>query len=366
MKMRLNKFVIAASAAAFALAATATADAAEKRYTLGSLAAGTTPFLVNTAWAKAVGKHVPGHKIQVSAVGAATKHMVLVSKRRMDFSMGAQVVYRLMTHEIGPFKKIKGGLAMTDKISSLFSYPIGVYHAVVYADSGIKSYKDIKGKKVFMGPPAGVATRNVTMIVNAMTDYKPGKDFTQVKMGWGPAAQAFQDRKFDVWITTTGVPSPAISQLTLTNKIRLLPVDRARFSHPSWKKYIAQPARTIETIDPKLYGANVLNKEPVLTTGAIVGLSVRSDMDADLVYTMMKAFWDNIDEAHALSPVLKIALTHKNAVAALSGNVHPGALRYWKEKGVKIVPPLVYTAADIAKFKAKVAARKAKAKAMKK
>lgn len=365
MSIKLNNIVIAATAAAVTFGAAASVEAADKRYTLGSLAAGTTPFLVNTAWAKAVNKHVPGHKIQVSAVGAATKHMVLVSKRRMDFAMGAQVVYRLMTHEIGPFKKVKGGLAMTEKVSSLFSYPIGVYHAVVYDESGIKSYKDIKGKKVFLGPPAGVATRNMTMIVNAMTDYKPGKDFTQVKMGWGPAAQAFQDRKFDVWVTTTGVPSPAISQLALTNKIRLLPIDRARFNHPSWKKYIAQPARTIETIDTKLYGANVMNKEPVLTTGAIVGLSVRSDMSADLVYTMMKAFWDNIDEAHAISPVLKLALTHKNAVAALSGKVHPGALRFWKEKGVKIVPPLVYTAADIAKFKAKVAAKKAKAAAAK-
>ena len=89
MSTKLNKFVFAAAAAAFTLATAASADAQDKRYTLGSLAAGTTPFLVNTAWAKAVNKYVPGHKIQVSAVGAATKHMVLVIKRRMDFTMGA-------------------------------------------------------------------------------------------------------------------------------------------------------------------------------------------------------------------------------------------------------------------------------------
>ena len=88
MKTNFNKIVIAASAAAFTLAATASAQAADKRYTLGSLGAGTTPFLVNTAWAKAVNKYVPGHKIQVSAVGAATKHQVLVIKRRMDFCHG--------------------------------------------------------------------------------------------------------------------------------------------------------------------------------------------------------------------------------------------------------------------------------------
>ena len=86
------------------------AIAADKRYTLGSLGPGTTPFLVNTAFAKAVNKYVPGHNIQVSAVGAATKHCVLLSKRRMDFAMGAQTMYRLMAFGLGPFKKVKDGL----------------------------------------------------------------------------------------------------------------------------------------------------------------------------------------------------------------------------------------------------------------
>mgnify|MGYP001157859677 CR=1 FL=1 len=366
MIVNLSKFVFASTAAVFALGATASVEAADKRYTLGSLGAGTTPFLVNMAWAKAVNKYVPGHKIQVSAVGAATKHQVLVIKRRMDFAMGAQVAYRLMAYEIGPFRKLKNGLGMSKKLSSLFSYPIGVYHAVVYESSGIKSYKDLKGKKVFLGPPAGVATRNVKMIVDAMTGFKPGRDFTQVKMGWGPAAQAFQDRKFDVWILPSAAPSPAISQLALTNKIRLLPLERAKFSHPSWRKYFAQPARFLDTIDPRVYGKNLVNTEPVLTTGAYVGMSVRSDMDADLVYKMMKAFWDHIDEAHALSVQLKDTLTTKLAVSAMSGNVHPGAIRYWKERGVKIVKPYTLTMADVKKFKAKQAAARAKKAKMKK
>jgi TRAP transporter TAXI family solute receptor len=333
--------------------------AADKRYTLGSLGPGTTPFLVNTAFAKAVNKYVPGHNVQVSAVGAATKHNVLLAKGRMDFAMGAQTMYRLMAFSLGPFKKIKDGLGMTQKMSSMFSYPIGVYHGVVYAESGIKSYKDLKGKKVFIGPPAGVATRNIRLIINAMTGYLPGRDYTQVKMGWGPAAQAFQDRKYDVWIVPSAAPSPAISQLALTNKIRLLPLDETRFGHPSWKKYVAQPARFFEKISPEIYGKNLVNDEPVLTTGAYVGMNVRRNMDPELVYQTMKAFWDHIDEAHAMSAQLKDTLSLKNAVAALAGDPHPGAARYWKERGIKI-KNLKYTAADVQDFKAKMAAKKTK------
>ncbi len=322
---------------------------ADSTYTLGSLAEGTTPFLVNTAWATAVNKYVPGHRIKVSAVGAATKHAYLVTQGKMDFTMWAPVQYHLMVRQIGPYRKIKDGLDRVQKINSVFSYKIGLYHAVVYSDSGITEFKGLKGKKVFLGPPAGVATRNTTLIVNAMTGYKPGRDFEQIKMGWGAAQQSFQDRKFDVWITTTAAPSPAIQQLMLGNKIRLLGLDESKFSHPSWQKYIKQPGRTIDTIDPNVYGENMLNTEPVLATGAWVGLGVRANMSADLVYQMTKAFWENLAEWHGMSNQLKDTLSLENAVSALSDPVHPGALRYYREKGVTLKKVFKLTKADLKK-----------------
>jgi hypothetical protein len=358
MRYPSKHFGLAVGAAALFAVHGSDASAQQKTYTLGSLAEGTTPFLVNTAWATAVNKYVPGHRVKVSAVGAATRHSVLVYRGRMDFTMWAPVQYNLMYRQIGPFRKIKNGPEVVEKISSIMSYQIGLYHPVVYAASGIKEFKDIKGKKVFLGPPAGVATRNTTLIVEAMTGYKPGKDYQQVKMGWGPAQQAFQDRKFDVWITVTTPPSPAVQQLTFNNKIRLLALDPSKFSHPSWKRYIGQPGRTIKTIDPRIYGKNVLNKEPVLSTGAWVGLAVRSDMSADLVYKMTKAFWEHLDEWHGMSAQLKDTLTLQNAVEALTDPVHPGALRYYKEKGIQIKKPFKLTKADLRRGKGKKGGKK--------
>ncbi len=330
------KSVLTALAAAAMVVALGSQVQAEERYTLGSLAEGTTPFLVNTAWASAINKYMPGHKVQVSAVGAATKHAILVAQGKMDFAMYAPIQYRLLYKQIGPYKKITNGPELSEKISQLFSYPIGHYHAVVYEDSGIKSFNDIKGKKVFLGPPAGVATRNTTLIVDAMTGYQPGEDFEQVKMGWGAAAQAFQDRKIDVWITVTTSPSPAVSQLTLSNKIRLLSLDESKFDHPSWKKYISQPGRNMAKIDPADYGANMTNTEPVLVTGALVGLAVRSDMDEEVVYQMMRAFWDHQEEAHAMASFMDKTINLERAVESLAHPVHPGALRFYKEKGIEI------------------------------
>jgi TRAP transporter TAXI family solute receptor len=335
MKLDHLRNLIVATAAAFTIAVGSPAQS-DERYTIGSLAEGTTPFLVNTAWANAINNYVPGHKAQVSAVGAATKHAILVTSGKMDFSMYEPIKYNLLYNQIGPFKNIENGPELTSKISQLFSYSIGSYHAVVYADSGIETFEDIKGKKVFLGPPSSVASRNTKLIVEAMTGYKPGESFEQVKMGWGAAAQAFQDRKFDVWLTITTSPSPAISQLTLSNKIRLLSLDEKRFDHPSWVKYMSQPGRNITTIDPADYGPNLVNTDPILVTGAMVGLAVRSDMDADLVYQMMRAFWDHQEDAHAMASFMPKTINLEEAVKSLAYPVHPGAIKFYEEKGIDL------------------------------
>ena len=335
---------IAAAALAAALAASGSSIAQEKKfYKFGSFPPGTTPFIVNTAFANAVNRHVPGVELQISATGAATQHQLLASEGKLDFFMGASSAYFLMYKQIGPFKKLTDGPARTRKVAMIFSYPLGVYHFVVYADSGIKALKDIKGKQVFLGPPGGVATRNTELLVEAMTDYKPGRDYTQVKMGWGAAQSAFQDRKFDVWIPVTNAPSPAVQQIALQNKIRLLGLDKSKFDHPAAKEYFKLPGRLVSDMSPRAaYGDNVVNAEPIVATGAYVSVSTRTDMPTDLIYRMTKAFWEHVADAHAMAPWMKDAMTLKNALTAIAGPLHPGAEKYYREVGLTIPEGLNY------------------------
>ena len=331
---------IAAIAAAGAICAAGAQ--AQQKFTLGSLPPGTTPFIVNTSWIQAVNKYVPDAEVRISATGPALRHQLMASEGKMDFFMYGVLGYHLMYKQIGPFKKITDGPARSQKLATIFSYPIGVYHFVVYESSGIKTLVDIKGKRVFLGPPGGAATRNTKLLVEAMTGYKPGADFKQIKMGWGPAQNAFLDRKFDVWIPVTNAPSPAVQQLALKNKIRLLSLDRSKFDHPAAKKYFGQPGRTVIEVPPDIYGKNQVNEKPVVATGAWVGLGVRASMSDELVYKMTKAFFDHVDEAWQAAAWMKGAVNLDNAVSALAGQVHPGAERYYREKGVEIGKILNY------------------------
>jgi uncharacterized protein len=337
-----NSVACALVAAAILVTSGATLAQDKKFYKFGSFPPGTTPFIVNTSFANAVNKYVPGVEIQISATGAASQHVLLATEDKIDFFMGAPSSYYLMYKQIGPYKKLTDGPARTRKIAVIFSYPLGVYHFVTYADSGIKDLKDIKGKQVFLGPPGGIATRNTELLIEAMTDYKPGRDYKQVKMGWAAAQAAFQDHKFDVWIPVTNAPSPAVRQIALQNKIRLLGLDKSKFDHPAAKEYFEQPGRLVIEIPPNIYGENLVNTEPVLSTGTYVSVSTRADMPTELVYQMTKAYWEHVAEARAMAPWMKDAITLQNAVTSVAGQLHPGAEKYYREVGVTIPPILNY------------------------
>lgn len=324
-------------AAMLALAASAEAKDFYKMSTLGP---GSSPYVVMTTFAKIANQYLPGQEIQVNATGAATRHAVDAAKGKIDLFMSAPAVHHFMTKRIAMYKKMKDAPELAKNLRGVLNFPIGVYHVVVYGDSGIRSLADVKGKKVYLGPRAGAARVIATAIVEGATGYKAGTDFEAVTMGWSAAGQAFQDRQFDVYINPTNAPSPIISQVALVNKIRLLGLSNADFARPRLAKTMKLPGRTRETIAPGTYGANQTNTEAVQSIGAWVGIGTRKDMPRDVVYAMTKTFWEHLDEAHAVAKWMK-AIRFQTALAEMNMPLHPGALRYYRERGAPIPAHLV-------------------------
>jgi TRAP transporter TAXI family solute receptor len=300
-------------------------------YKLGSLAPGMSPFTINTAFANMVNKYVPDTKIQVSATGTGMRHMLLPAQGKMDFFMGSPIGVFLMHKQIGPFKKLKNGPELVKKVAHIFTYELGPYTFVTYAKSGIRKIADIKGRNVFIGPPGGAATRIVRTIIKSQAGYLDGKDYKKINMGWSAAIQAFQDKKFDVLVVPANPPSPAIQQIALQNKIRLMEVDISKQG-----KLLRTPGRTKRQIAADAYGPNQVNDKAVRTLGALVGLSVRMSMPAEKVYAITKAFWQHIDEVHAAAPWMKQVVNLTAALEVVPGKLHPGAEKYYREIGRKI------------------------------
>ncbi|MEY8837609.1 TAXI family TRAP transporter solute-binding subunit, partial [Cribrihabitans sp. XS_ASV171] len=130
-------------------------------YKVTSIAPGMSPFVVNTAISKVVNKHVPDVEFQVRATGAATKHMVDAAMGKVDFLFGSPTINWLMVNRFGPFQPMEQAPELEKNVGMIFAYQMGPYHYVTTADSGIETLEDLKGRKVFVGPPGGAARRVV-------------------------------------------------------------------------------------------------------------------------------------------------------------------------------------------------------------
>ena len=105
---------------------------------------------------------------------------------------------------------------------------------------------------------------------------------------------------------------------------------------------LTNPGRTITEIPPDVYGPNQINTEPVKAVGSWVGIGSHVGVDADTVYAVTKAMFDNLADMKAAAEWLDY-LTPQNALLQLNCPVHAGAYRWYKENGVEVpeqyIPP---------------------------
>lgn len=316
----------AKAALAGLIAASMLAGAAKAElYKVTSIAPGMSPFVVNTAISKVVNTHVEGVEFQVRATGAATKHMVDAAMGKVDFLFGSPTINWLMANRIGPFKDIEAAPELEKQVGMIFSYQIGPYHYVTRADSGIETMNDLRGKKVFAGPPGGAAKGVVLRAIEQSTGIKPEEMDVQT-FGFDAAIQAFQDDKIDVIVLPTNVPSPAVQQFALTKKIRILDVDVTKM------KINAATGGTVNTIAAGAYGENHVSND-ARTHGAIVNFSAGLHVPEEVVYQVTKAIWENLGEIHETAQWMPSTITKEGGLALIAGRLHPGAERYYREAG---------------------------------
>lgn len=299
---------------------------------IGTFAPGSAQFVVHNAIANAVNNHVDGISMEVSSEGAATQQMLLLANGELDFSLTSLISLRLIHNQRGPFQDLINGPELAPRIQTIFSHPVGARHFVVHADSGIENFADIAGHKVFLGPPAGGAVRLTAGIVRSQAGLEAGTDFEQISLGWGPAIQAFRDREIDVLAIPGNAPDPRVLDMAQAGALRLLSVEE----NDTTADILRNPINVLTHVSPSVYGDRVVNDGDIIMFNALVNVAVRADLDEETVYRVVKAFWENIEEAWALAPWMEGNVNLDTALDIVPGTLHPGAVRYYREIGLDI------------------------------
>lgn len=300
---------------------------------------GTSAFTFSTTMQRIVQRELPV-KMNMTSGMASTRSSLEASRGDVDFYISAPAIGYFMENAAGPFAKTEGVKDLAKNLRGLINFPLGPYHIITFADSGIETMADLKGKRVFAGPPGGASTTIALNIIEASTGYKPGADFEVARLDWTSGSQAFQDRQVDLAVLPSELPSPSIAQFALLNKIRFIDIPVEARDKAPLTDTLSVPGRTLVEIGPDVYGENQVNDAPVTTVGSWIGIGTQAGTDEELVYQVTKAIFENIDEFYDTADWMKF-ITPETALTQMNVPLHAGALRYYREIGVDVPEELV-------------------------
>lgn len=309
--------------AAAGLAAAGLALAQQTFITIGSGATTGVYFPVATGIAKMLNDANVGIRANARSTGGSAANINAIASGELQMALAQNDVafYAYNGTGIAAFqgKPVKSFRAMAAL------YP-EVVHIVARADARIRSIEDLKGKRVITGDVGSGTVLNAQQILEAygMTFADLGQN---VQASPAQGIGLLQDGRADAMFYTVGLGASAIQQIAQTVRINIVPVDLSKVK-PIAKKY---PFYVGFNIPSGVYkGVDVTTPTVALQSILIAAES----LPADTVYNTMKAMFASEDAFKKLHPNLANYFSLAKATRGLPVPLHPGAERFYREKGL--------------------------------
>ena len=294
--------------------------AQEQKLSIATGGTGGVLYVMGGGVANLLTKNLSNAKVTAEATAAAVDNCKLIDARKADlgFSPG-DVLYDSYTGQ----DKFKSKVPLRTLLNPYSNY----IHFVASESSGIKTLSDLRGKRVSLGAPGSGTEVKAARILESI-GIDPAKDIKRDRLSVAESAAAIKDRKIDAFCWSGGLPTAAIMDMGVTPGVRIRILDMKeivpRMSEKFGPVYFAGviPKGTYPGVD---YDVN--------TAAMVVSIFCHEKMEEGLAYQITRLVIEKKSE---------LVLVHKEAEhislekSAIGSPVpyHPGAIRYFKEKGV--------------------------------
>lgn len=307
-------------AAAMAMAAVWPAPSARAGQFINVLTGGTSGvyYPLGVAIGKIYSDKLPDVRTQVQATKASVENLILLQQGRGEiaFAMGDSLKAAWDGDEEAGFK---GRLDRLRIIGAIYPNYIQI---VATADSNIRTLADLRGKRLSVGAPkSGTELNSRAILAAAGLSYR---DIGKVEfLPFAESVELMKDRQLDATLQSAGLGVASLKDLSASTEIRLVSV----------------PKEVVDKIGPpfvpvKIPANTYTGQDKDVPTAAVANYLVTSSaVSDDLVYQMTRLIFENLPElanAHASGKEIKLE-------TATTGNpipLHPGAIQYYKEKGL--------------------------------
>ena len=319
----MNKlFVITVTLALFlVIFGGSTAFAGKRIVFAGGPAGGTFQVVANAIQTYKPVKNIKAFRVKALSSAGSVENLRKINSGRSDFG----VVYsgHVFLGRNGKMKNDAKKYENVLAVSFLYGAPAQL---VVRKGFGIQSTKDLAGKKVGVGNAGSGAFANCELFFNHLGIWDK---IERNAMGYNDAAAAFSNKQLDAFWLFTAFPSGAVIMAAQTNDIALIDLGADAESSGFYKEYpyfsrLSVPTGTYKGVDIDT---------PSFQDSAL--WVANANVSADVVYKLLSTIYTADGLAHMVNQKETFkAMTVENAVNGIVTPMHPGAIKFWKEKGV--------------------------------
>ncbi|MGE4528985.1 MAG: TAXI family TRAP transporter solute-binding subunit [Rhodospirillaceae bacterium] len=322
---RVVPLLFTASLMVSAVAAANTASAYDvQRLLLGTSSAGGTYYNLGAGWSNIINKSGKNIDVTCEVTPGPTTNMQLIEKGDMDLGMvtawlaGEAVTGTGWAKEHGPYKKF------------MSTFPTHSSYLYIYTlkGNGINTIQDFAGKHVSVstvGSTSDVAGRAVLEVLGI----KPAK---LSRLPSGAQVNSLKDGTIDAVFGVTGSPAPWLLDLETTHDVKLIQLSDSDIA----KLSKAYPFWSIDDIPANTYKNQTKPYKAVSFWNFVV---VKKDAREDVVYDLVKTTYEHYKDMLVVSK--SAAGIKLENVSKMTVPLHPGALKYYKEVGLKIPDSLI-------------------------
>ena len=322
--MKIKTCSIAAALMAVALNLPSLAFAEQKYVTIGTGGQTGVYYVVGQSICKLVNRGQKTHSIKCTAPSTGGSVANLNAIKAGEQNMGvAQSDWQY--HAYNGTSKFEGQGPNKD-LRAVFSVHLEPFTVVARKDAGIKTFDDLKGKRVNIGDP-GSGSRGTMEVIMAAKGWTTDVFKLTSELKSAEQAQALCDNKIDAMIFVVGHPSGSIKEATTSCESVLVPVTGAEIDDlVKNNRYYATAV---------IPGGMYTGTDGDTATFGVAATFVSSTgTDSETIYQVTKAVFDNFKIFKKLHPAFEHLDQKKMTVDGLSVPLHDGAAKYYKEAGL--------------------------------
>lgn len=303
---------------ALVLLLTLSFSATAETYTIGTGNQSGTYYPLGGMLAKLWSENIPNFDMRAEVTSASVENIVKVASGRALAGISMGNVMEQAVEGTKPFPRKMN-------VSVLFALYPNLVQFIVPADSDISSIEDLKGKRISLGAPGSgtrISALNILSLLGIDKD-----DMDSQALNYSATTRALSNGQIDAGVIVGSLGVGAITELSLTRKIRIL-------------SFSASDLAKISQANPAYYAysapADSYNNVGAFTVPAVWNvLVVNKTLDDKLAYEMTKVAFDHIDELRkAISVTQSTTVDNMDELAGVA--LHPGSQKYFDEHRTQV------------------------------